>query len=498
MELMRDPTAVYSGVPHPSESQDSNLVTAENLEPRIVPRAEHRVSRKNIDEEALKVLYRLKSQGFVGYLVGGSVRDLLLERRPKDFDIATSAHTQQVRRMFKNAFTVGRRFRLVHVKFGKKVVEVATFRRQTEVEEGAETLIRSDNTFGTPAEDAFRRDFTVNALFYDIANFSVIDYVGGLQDLENKLIRAIGDPSVRFREDPVRMLRAVALAARLDFTIDRDSVEAIRTLRGEIAKSSPARLLEEFYKILRQGASRRTFELMHELGLLAYLLPEAQTVMDGSGRESFLESLERLDGYRRAGASADTMSNAVILGSLLVPLGMSLRVMAVRRRTHTREQEAAIDAAGRPADRVDEDAPPAAEEPVVDVAREMAELGAPEEKEPLAPQPPAPVVLPFARRDIDRLRLILASQPRLRDVNRPPAAQRSLAAKPYFDEAVRWLEIHGGTRGMELSAHWRSLDVGDLVAEGGRSAREPGERRPRRRRRRRGPRPAGEGPATKE
>jgi poly(A) polymerase len=259
-------------------------LTPGNVAPRILSRPEHIISRKNIDPEALKVLYRLKNHGFLAYLVGGGVRDLLLNRRPKDFDISTSAHPQQVRKLFRNSFIVGRRFRLVHVRFGRKVVEVATFRRASEPEAG-DTLIRRDNTFGTPEEDAFRRDFTVNALFYDIANFSVIDWVGGLGDLEARVIRTIGDPGVRFREDPVRMLRAVALAARLDFRIDPDTAEAIRFLRGEIVRSSLARILEEFYKILRQGRSRRTFELLYEYGLLAYLLPEAHRVIadDGAG-----------------------------------------------------------------------------------------------------------------------------------------------------------------------------------------------------------------------
>ncbi len=200
-----------------------------NVAPRILSRAEHNVSRKNIDEDALKVLYRLKNHGYVAYLVGGGVRDLLLERRPKDFDIGTSAHPQQVKKLFRNCFIVGRRFRLCHVRFGRKVVEVSTFRKQAPAEEG-DSLIRRDNTFGSPEEDAFRRDFTVNAIFYDIATFSVIDWVGGIRDLEKRVIRTIGDPAVRLREDPVRMLRAVALAARLDFTIDPESVEAIRAL----------------------------------------------------------------------------------------------------------------------------------------------------------------------------------------------------------------------------------------------------------------------------
>src|SRR5207245_2507474 len=188
------------------------LETLSPTMPRILPRPEHTVSRKDIDADALKVLYRLKNHGFKAYLVGGGVRDLLLGRKPKDFDIGTDAHPQQVKKLFRNCFVVGRRFRLCHVRFGRKVVEVSTFRRQAPPEEG-DTLIRRDNTFGSPEEDAFRRDFTVNALFYDIASFSIIDYVEGLQDLEQRMIRTIGDPAVRFREDPVRMLPAVALAA---------------------------------------------------------------------------------------------------------------------------------------------------------------------------------------------------------------------------------------------------------------------------------------------
>ena len=203
--------------------------------PRIVRREEHSVSRRDIDPDALKVLYRLRQYDHVAYLVGGSVRDLLLGRRPKDFDVGTSAHPYQVKKLFRNCWIIGRRFRLAHVKFGMKVIEVATFRRQVVAGEEVvadgvpapdpttpegEQLIHHDNTFGTPEEDAFRRDFTINALFYDIATFSVIDYVGGLEDLRAGIVRSIGDPDVRLNEDPVRMLRAIAIAARLDFTIE--------------------------------------------------------------------------------------------------------------------------------------------------------------------------------------------------------------------------------------------------------------------------------------
>jgi poly(A) polymerase len=392
-----------------------------------------------------------------------------------------------VKRLFRNCFIIGRRFRLCHVRFGRKVIEVSTFRRQAEAEQG-DTLIRRDNTFGSPREDAFRRDFTVNALFYDLASFSVIDYVGGLEDLEHRVIRTIGDPVVRFREDPVRMLRAVALACRLDFTIDRDTAEAIRFLRGEIVKSSSARLLEEVYKILRQGAARASFQALHETGLLAYLLPEAERALRGGG-SALLDSLGRLDAYRAAGlASGEQLGNPLLLGSLLVPLDAPLRAGGGARRARASEPEP-------------DEQPPEREEPV-DVAAELAALGATEADEPAAAEQggaPGPLALPFARRDLDRLRLILFAQRRLREVDRPAAAKQLVASRPYFDEALRWLEIHGGADAGPLAAHWRSLDLGDVpppalpaLEREPRFAEPParaGNRRRRRRRRRRGPSP---------
>ena len=446
-----------------------------NVAPRILSRAEHVVSRKNIDPDALKVLYRLKNHGYVGYLVGGGVRDLLLERRPKDFDIGTSAHPQQVKKLFRNCFIVGRRFRLCHVRFGKKVIEVSTFRRQAEPEEG-DTLIRRDNTFGSPEEDAFRRDFTVNALFYDIATFSVIDWVGGLEDLKERVIRTIGDPGVRLREDPVRMLRAVALCARLGFRIDRDTTEAIRALRGEILRSSPARILDEFYKILRQGRSRETLQQLHDLGLLAYLLPEADHAM-ANGGERLLGSLARLDEYRNAGRAApEDLTNALLMGTLLVPLGVPLARVNVPPAVRRRED------AARPPD------------PPEDVAAEIAALGGAEEED--QPSGPTNLILPFARRDLDRLRLILLAQRRLLEAGSPPAARQAVLGRNYFEEAVRWLEIHGGPEGQSLATHWRGLTPAveaapPEAAEGGAAPADPlpEERRPRRRRRRRRRRP---------
>src|SRR5262245_32927781 len=252
-------------------------------EPRIIPREAHVVSRRDIDPDALKVLYRLRQADHVAYLVGGSVRDLLLSRRPKDFDIGTSAHPYQVKKLFRNCWLIGRRFRLAHVKFGQKVIEVATFRRQVVageevVQDGVpapdpstpegQHLVHHDNTFGTPEEDAFRRDFTVNALFYDIATFSVIDYVEGLDDLRAGIVRSIGDPDVRLNEDPVRMLRAIAIAARLDFTIESSLLVAIRTHRREVSVILMAWLLVESYKILRAGLWDKAFRGLADVGLL--------------------------------------------------------------------------------------------------------------------------------------------------------------------------------------------------------------------------------------
>jgi hypothetical protein len=442
------------------------------MAPRILARPEHTVSRKGIDPDALTVLYRLKRNGFTAYLVGGGVRDLLLGRQPKDFDVGTNAHPQQVKRLFRNCFVVGRRFRLCHVRFGRNVIEVSTFRRQAPSDDG-DTLIRRDNTFGTPEEDAFRRDFTVNALFYDIASFSVIDYVDGLKDLDQRLIRTIGDPGVRFQEDPVRMLRAVALAARLDFSIDQDTLEAIQALRGEIVKSAPPRILEELYKVLRHGGARRTFEKLHEVGLLAYLLPAANAAIAADGT-ALLESLGRLDEYRSQGlASPAELTNPLLLGTVFVPLGVPPRCLPARPQPRA------------------EDGEPEEPEPADDVAAELETLGE-GEAEAAPPGPPAdlPIPLPLARRDLDRLRLILTAQRRLRQVQRPLSAKQLLASRAYFEDAVRWLEIHGGREGRELAIHWRSLEAaGEAGTDEGATPSPPEPvpvepTRPRRRRRR--------------
>jgi poly(A) polymerase len=243
------------------------------VEPVIVERARHPISRRDIDPNVLKVLYRLISAGHIAYLVGGGVRDLMMGRRPKDFDVATSAHPNQVRDLFRNSRLIGRRFRLAHVFFGQQNIEVATFRRRSEELAGDDPLIRHDNTFGTPAEDAFRRDFTVNGLFYDPGSFHVIDYIDGVADLQARLIRTIGDPELRMREDPVRMIRAVRFAVKLGFEIEPLTRAAIERNRDDLAKASVPRLVEETYRTLAIAEADRALILLQQLGLLELLLP---------------------------------------------------------------------------------------------------------------------------------------------------------------------------------------------------------------------------------
>ncbi len=275
-------------------------------EPVICARADHCISRKNIDPDALRVLYRLANCGYTAYLVGGGVRDLLLGRAPKDFDVGTSATPAEVKKTFRNCFLIGRRFRLAHVRFGDKVIETATFRQNSQtvgeiIEHAAEGPFE-DNVFGTPETDAYRRDFTVNGLFYDIKTFAVIDWVGGLEDLKKRLIRSIGDPMIRFREDPVRMMRAVKFASRLDFKIERGTEKAIRKLHANILTASVPRLCEEVFRLFPYGASEKAFRMMYDFGLLGDLLPELAAFIDrDGGKDSATWTyLAVLDRYEKA------------------------------------------------------------------------------------------------------------------------------------------------------------------------------------------------------
>jgi poly(A) polymerase len=287
----------------------------------VIDRGGHPISRRSIPENVLKVLYRLHRSGYRAYLCGGSVRDLLMGRTPKDFDVVTDAHPGDVRRLFRNSRIIGRRFRLVHIIFQDQVVEVATFRREPERavvadDEAEDFLITDDNTFGSPLQDARRRDFTINALFYNIADFSVIDYCGGLEDLSAGRVRVIGDPDLRFREDPVRMMRAIEFASRLGFEIEAATYDAILRHRGEILKASAPRVSEEILELLRRGWSRGAIRLMVDTALLEPLLPEIYNAIRGDRAPYFWKMLEVLDRTVQAGRK---ISDAVLLSVLVLP-----------------------------------------------------------------------------------------------------------------------------------------------------------------------------------
>lgn len=244
----------------------------------IIPRAEHNISRDDISNNALKVLYRLKGAGFSAYLVGGSVRDLLLHKKPKDFDVATNAKPEQVRKLFRNCRLIGRRFRLAHILFGKEIIEVATFRRDSSLTSKKKKhhsgMILSDNVYGTISEDAFRRDFTVNALYYNIDDFSLVDYTHGLRDFQQKTLRLIGDPMARYKEDPVRMLRAIRFAAKLDFSIHAESEKPLLQQAHLIEHVSADRLFDEVIKLFHNSKSIKSYQLLQHYGMFAKLFPQ--------------------------------------------------------------------------------------------------------------------------------------------------------------------------------------------------------------------------------
>ncbi|MGQ9660751.1 MAG: polynucleotide adenylyltransferase PcnB [Kiritimatiellia bacterium] len=291
--------------------------------PIVLPPEKHGISAPDIDSEALKVIHRLNRHGHVAYLVGGGVRDLLLGRRPKDFDVGTDAHPGTIRKLFPNSYLVGRRFRLVHIRFGNKTIETSTFRRDPDETTGNKghpiEYRRDDNTFGTPEQDARRRDFTINGLFYDVRSASVLDYVGGLTDLQKRLIRCIGDPDVRFREDPVRMLRAVRFAARLVFQIEPLTYAAIIKYHSQVREVPPARLLEELYRLFCDSSGQKALRLLRETQLLADLLPEVVMYLERHEHsDSHLGNLLGALGSGRYFIRQPTLP--LILGTLLWPL----------------------------------------------------------------------------------------------------------------------------------------------------------------------------------
>lgn len=407
------------------------------MEPHILERAEHPISRRDIDPDVLKVLYRLIKASQVAYLVGGSVRDLMLGRRPKDFDVATDAHPQQVRDLFRNSRLIGRRFRLVHVFFGPKNIEVATFRRRSEDVSLDDPLIRHDNTFGTPEEDAFRRDFTVNSLFYDPQTFRVIDYTGGVADLKARLIRTIGDPELRMREDPVRMLRAVRFAAKLGFELEPATRAAIEQHRADLLKSSVPRLVEETYRTIGQTGAARALLLMEELGLLEQLMPWLSAHLKNETRP-----LEDSRTVRNLAALGQAISNGALPGHETILAAMFLDQQTPGMAGHD---------GGRR----------------LDLPSELRQRG-------------------FARGDTETMRLMLEAYPHLA---KPSRRTYRLMHRPYFDNARRLYEITAPNYGIDTSVLARFLQDPQSYLEG--HAPPPpnavaGKRRRRRRRRRGG------------
>ena len=268
----------------------------ENKQPVILERPQHKVSRKQIDPDALKVLYRLYRHGHKAYLVGGAVRDLLLDKVPKDFDVVTDARPGQIKKLFANCFLIGRRFRLAHIRFrGGKIIEVATFRKEPDDSEEENT--DRNNTFGTPIEDAFRRDITINGLFYDISNFSIIDFVGGLEDIKRGRACIIGNPGERFVDDPVRIWRVLRHASRLNFTIEKATADAIVANKDLLRQSSGARLFEELNKDMNSGFSSPLFQLLHHFGVMPCLLGKigAKVEQSPTVSEKLIALLEVVD-----------------------------------------------------------------------------------------------------------------------------------------------------------------------------------------------------------
>ncbi len=406
---------------------------------RVVPRSEHTISRREIDPDALKVLYRLQRNHHVAYLVGGGVRDILLGRKPKDFDVSTDATPTRIRRLFRNSRIIGRRFPIVHVYFqGGKVIEVSTFRANTE-EVGEIAPLRRDDTWGGPEEDAWRRDLTINGLFYDIASFAVIDYVGGLKDLQERVIRTIGDPFSRFREDPVRMIRAVRHAARTGFQIEPRTYRAICELHELILTCAPARVVEEFLRDLRGGAASQSMRLLRETGLLGCLAPAFNAYLEGIEAGNADEA-DRF--WRRVGAldqvcrDEEPPSNAVAL-SLLFGASVSREIQQIEQEQRWPR---------RP-----------------DIGRVTRETLLPMLRD-----------LGVSRRDAERCFHILLAGRRLRRALRDGRVPPILQRKSYFPESWEYFRI------ILLSEGWGPERIAGLL----RRSAEPRRRRSRRRRKR--------------
>lgn len=421
---------------------DGQTVTSDNLSSKPDDDSGEHTAGKNhalplqdIDPEALKVVRKLLAANHEAYLVGGCVRDLYLNRKPKDFDVATSARPEQIRRVFRNSRIIGRRFKLAHVFFGSKIIETATFRSIPSEDaavgdsDGDDLLITHDNEWGNIEQDARRRDFTINGLFYDIEHQEIVDFVDGVADLDRGVVRTIGDPEVRFREDPVRMIRAVKFAARLDFTIEAETWAALLACAPDIARCSRARLVEELYKLLRGGAAKRAFELMLEANLFQHIWPAYMELYDDEGglrrpvrgqppdqpSSLFWRYIGALDDY--VIETGHIPSNGVIQAILFAPLLDQLLLEANRAELDVRVEELMT--------------PP------------CASLG-------------------VARRDRELARQIFMAHRRMIQPSRKRGRKASLVQRQYFHDALLFLGFSVEARDLDGSAldQWRQLAVG--------------------------------------
>jgi poly(A) polymerase len=423
------------------------------------------IDPRELDPDALKVVLRLHSHGHQAYLVGGCVRDLLLKRKPKDFDLATSAHPGEVRATFRNCRLIGRRFRLAHVYFkGGKIIEVATFRANplelmeagANEEEGAENgngnggedlLITHDNVFGTAEQDARRRDFTINGLFYDVTEGRVIDYVRGRRDLDEQYIRTIGDPEIRMREDPVRILRAVRFASKLGFDIESRTYAAMEGAVEDLPRCAPARLLEETFRLIRGSVAAPSLKLLSALDALKVLLPPVDAYLKQNGKEGeriFYAFAEALD---KRVASGEPLDDAILLATLLVPISR---------------------AAPPPAESQEPGARPSVSQAIEDLLASFVQTAR------------------LPRRIAERCRLLLLAQRTLTGERRRRTG--AFRKHPLFAEAMTVFEISVEATGEFRDAleAWKSGELPPVRPEGAQAEGEPGRKRRRRRRRRSG------------
>lgn len=438
-----------------SMSTCSDNIAALKIKPRIIPRDQHPVSRSLISDNALKVLYRLKNAGYKAYLVGGGVRDILLGRAPKDFDVVTDARPEQIRELFRNCRLIGRRFRLAHIRFGAEIIEVSTFRAPHHVSDQGEghskdgRIIR-DNVYGDIDDDVWRRDFTVNALFYNIADFSIIDYVGGVRDLKSGQLKLIGDPAQRYTEDPVRILRAVRFAAKLGLRIHPEAEAPFNDYAGLLREIPAARLFEETLKLLTGGAALRTFELLRHYDLFQYLFPQTDRLLNSRAEDRPLrlitQALKNTDQRLHEGHS-------IAPGFLLaVLLWEAVQTQIKQHLAHGLPEMEAVRLAG---DTV--------------ISRQISSIAAP-------------------RRLTYMMRDIWALQSRLK---RPPKQPLRVLAQPRFRAAydLLLLRAEAGEPLRELVDYWTEAQLKEPLAGRHRAKSEARKARPKRPPRKRGKSP---------